>query len=413
MKILFVHQNFPSQYVNIIHALVAQGNHQLVALTINKPKGPLSDKVFVVQYKLHRGNSREIDPLMMDFESKLIRAQACAEAAHQLKRKGFQPDLICAHPGWGEALFLRDVWQNTPLLCYQEFFYNIDHSDCDFDPEFKTDSSWKERAKIRTKNANTLLALEASGWNVTPTQFQRSTFPTSWQPKISVIHDGIDTNLAKPNLHSLPLHLSDGTQLRNGDPIVTFVNRRFEPYRGCHTFTRSIPLLQKLVPNVQIIIVGSLQGVSYGAKCPNGEWKDMLFAEINGQYNPKNVHFTGVLSHHAFLHLLQLSAAHVYLSYPFILSWSLLEAMSCGCAVVGSKTPPIEEVIEHEQHGLLVDFFSPDQLANATAELLQNRDLAAELGRNARTEIERRFSLQRCLPLQLSLIDLAAGSALP
>ena len=126
MKILFVHQNFPSQYVNIIHALVAQGNHQLVALTINKPKGPLSDKVSVVQYKLYRGNSKEIDPLMMDFESKLIRAQACAEAAHQLKRKGFQPDLICAHPGWGEPLFLRDVWKSTPLLCYQEFFYILD-----------------------------------------------------------------------------------------------------------------------------------------------------------------------------------------------------------------------------------------------------------------------------------------------
>ncbi len=245
-----------------------------------------------------------------------------------------------------------------------------------------------------------------------PTYFQRSSFPTLWQGRISVIHDGIDTQRARPNPQALPFTLPDGTEIHQGDPIVTFVNRRVEPYRGCHSMIRGIPSLQHLAPQARLVFVGNTRGVSYGAACGEGEWKDRFLGEIEGRYDPSRVHFTGPLPYPSFLHLLQLSAAHVYLTYPFVLSWSLLEAMACGCAVVGSATPPVQEVIDAGRNGLLVDFFDPYSLAETVANLLQDRALARRLSEAARATVVSRYSLERCLPRQLSLMSLVASGAI-
>ena len=262
------------------------------------------------------------------------------------------------------------------------------------------------------KNAYLHLTLEQADWNISPTHFQASSFPEHWQRKISVIHDGIDTRKAVPNPSPDPLILPDGTVLTKGEPIVTFVNRRLEPYRGCHTFLRSIPDLQHHSPDARIVIVGEAKGVSYGAARPDGEWKDKFLAEIEGQYDPSCVHYTGKLPYDQFLQLLQLSACHVYLTYPFVMSWSLLEAMACGCAVVGSDTAPVREVIRHGENGLLVDFFSPADLASAVAELLRDRERAATFGVQARRTVVRTYDVDVCVQRQLALMDLVASGSI-
>ena len=414
MRILFIHQNFPGQYVHIVQRLAQIGNHQLVALGINEldRNRPLPEQLNYFRYRLDRGNTPGVHPLVMETETKMIRAEGCARAAHQLKAKGFEPDVILAHPGWGEPLFLRTIWPNSPLLCYQEFFYNEHGFDSNFDPEFQEERSRKAQAKLIMKNAYLHVTLEQASWNVSPTHFQASSFPEHWRKRISVVHDGVDTKRAAPNPNPESLILPDGTELKPGQPIVTFVNRRLEPYRGCHTFLRALPALQEQCPDARIVIVGETKGVSYGAACPDGEWKDQFLAEIEGRYDPSRVHFTGTLPYTQFIPLLQLSACHVYLTYPFVMSWSLLEAMACGCAVVGSATAPVQEVIRHGRNGLLVDFFSPADLAAAVTETLQNRDQARAFGEAARRTVQRTYDLDLCVTRQLGLLDLVASGSI-
>lgn len=411
MNILFVHQNFPGQYLHIARALASQGGHQLVSLSIEKPEHIIPG-VTQVRYGLSRGNQPGVHPWLVDLETKLLRGESCAKAAHQLKQQGLTPSLICGHPGWGELLFLKDIWPEAPILAYQEFFYQVHGFDFDFDAELQGEPSWESAAKIRMKSVNQILNLEASTWCISPTQFQRSSFPAKWQSKISVIHDGINTHIAKPSIDAASLTLPDGTELKPGDPIVTFVNRRLEPYRGCHTMIRAIPALQALQPDAHLVLIGRTEGVAYGARCPDGEWKDHFLAEIEGQYDPSRVHFTETIPHSTFIRLLQISAAHVYLTYPFVLSWSLLEAMACGCAIVGSATAPVMEVIQHEITGLLVDFFQPQQLAEAVSTLISDRALGRQLGQRARQVVENNYSLEKCLPRQLGLMSLVAHGAI-
>ncbi len=411
-SILFVHQNFPGQYINILRNISSQSSINVIGLGIETNQAEIPNPGKYIRYSLGRGNGKNIHPWVLEAESKVIRGEACAATASYLKNKGFEPDIICAHPGWGESLYLDQIWPKTPILLYQEFYYQPCNSDLDFDPATQGEMSWRKAARGQMKNATIQLALEASSWNVCPTAFQQSTFPIHWQENISVIHDGIDTKRAHPNHSVKPLKLPDGTKLRRGEPIITFVNRSLEPYRGCHTFIRAIPELQRRCPKASIVIVGRETGVSYGATCPKGEWKDLFLAEIEGQYDPSRVHFTGQLAYGDFLQLLQLSQAHVYLTYPFVLSWSMLEAMSTQCAIVGSATAPVQEVIQHGHNGLLVDFFDHQALAESVADLLHNRELAEELGRNARATILKNYSLEQCVPRHLALMNMVASGAL-
>jgi len=412
MNILFIHQNFPGQYIHLVQALASEGCHRIVALGLGQPRSPLPSGLHYRRYALTRGNTQGIHLFASETEAKVIRGEACAAAAYQLASEGFHPDLICAHPGWGEALFLPDVWPHVPILFYQEFYYHPRGLDTDFDPELQGNPPWTSCAKVRMKNAYLQLTLESSHWNLSPTHFQRRTFPKHWQSKFSTIHDGIDIRAASPAVHPITVTLSDGTILNTGDPVITFVNRNLEPYRGCHSFIRAIPHIQSLYPKARIVIVGQTRGVSYGAPCPDGEWSARFLSEIAEIYDSSRVHLVGTLAYTDFLTLLKISACHVYLTYPFVLSWSLLEAMSTGCAVVGSSTAPVQELITHGYNGLLVDFFSPVDIATSAVSLLNDRALANTLGQHARQTIVSQYSLDVCLPQHLALLNMVASGSI-
>ncbi|MEC7187032.1 MAG: glycosyltransferase [Pseudomonadota bacterium] len=401
MKILIIHQNFPAQFKNLAPELCSQG-HEVTALIPIQPPTKSWRGVRLVAYSIKRSNTPGIHPLALDLESKVIRGEACFNAALEMKRQGYTPSIILAHPGWGESIFLKDLWPQADLKLYCEFYYHGSAYDYNFDPEFAS-SSPLDAGRVHLKNANFLLHADRAHSGLTPTNWQHSTFPQRIREKLSVIHDGIDSDTLQP-LRSKMLKIGNATYHKN-DEVITFVSRNLEPYRGFHIFMRSLPYILRNRPNARVLIIGS-SGVSYG-KSPTGHetWKSKMIDEVFPLLDASEkdrIQFAGTLSYSDFISALQISMVHVYLTYPFILGWSLLEAMSCGCAIVGSKTPPVEEVISHRRTGLLVDFFDAKELAGAILELLDDKLLRAQLSKKARSYVVNKFDLRTiCLPRQM------------
>ncbi len=405
MKVLFVHQNFPGQFKHLAPALLRAG-HDVRAMAIGGAGLP---QVPMVRYAVARGSTRDIHPLAADFETKLIRADACAAAALRLKREGYTPDVIFANPGWGENLYLKDVWPEAKLLALLKFFYAARGLDVNFDAEF-ANTDIGNAARVRTKNANLLLTLDSMDWGVSPTQFQHGTMPRAYRDRISVIFDGIDTEVVRPNA-AATVNVN-GKTLHAGEEVLTFVNRNLEPYRGYHQFMRALPRILRERPNAEVLIVGG-DDVSYGAKAPEGRtWKQIFLDEVQADLDPARVHFLGRIPYDAYLNVLRVSRCHVYLTYPFVLGWSCIEAMSAGCLVVGSATAPVQEVIKHGANGLLVDFFDHRALADNVIGVLAQPEKYAPMRASARATAVERYDLEsQCLPRQLRLIEqLAAGT---
>jgi len=406
MNVLFVHQNFPGQFKFLAPALAQQG-HTVVALTMQKnPPSPWQG-VQVLSYGAKRGSTPNIHPWVTDFEAKTIRGEACFRAAQQLKQQGFTPDVIIAHPGWGESLFLKEVWPKAKLGIYCEFFYHAKGADSDFDPEFPTADAGADACRLRLKNVNNILHFDLADGAISPTHWQASTFPEPFRSKISVIHDGIDTQAVAPD-PDINLTLNGALTLTKADEVITFVNRNMEPYRGYHIFMRALPEILRQRPNAQIFIVGG-DDVSYGARPPEGKkWKDIFADEVRGQIDDASwarVHYLGNLPYQHFIPVLQLSTVHVYLTYPFVLSWSLLEAMSAGCSIVASNTQPLHEAIVQGETGRLVDFFDAPALANEVCRLLDQPEERQRLGENARRFAQANYDLKTiCLPRQLAWV---------
>jgi glycosyltransferase involved in cell wall biosynthesis len=410
MNILFIHQNFPGQFKHLAPALVQQGHHVL-AMTMQKTEATAWQGVQLVRYSATRGTTANIHPWVSDFETKTIRAEACFRAALQMKAQGYAPDIIIAHPGWGESLFLKEVWPSANIGIYCEFYYRPQGADVGFDPEFPAKDEG-DVCRLKLKNINNLLHFEVADAGISPTHWQASTFPEPFRKQISVIHDGIDTDALAPNPDvSLVLNMADGEQLTltKRDEVITFVNRNLEPYRGYHIFMRALPELLKRRPNAIVLIVGG-NDVSYGAR-PEGNqtWKDLFIQEVRPQISDSDwarVRFLGNLPYQHFIPLLQLSTVHVYLTYPFVLSWSLLEAMSVGCAIVASDTQPLREAIIHDETGRLVDFFDANALVNATCDLLDHPQERDRLSKNARAFAIAHYDLKTvCLPQQLDWVN--------
>lgn len=411
MNILFIHQNFPGQFKFLAPALAQQG-HAVLALTMQKTEPKIWQGVRILPYGTRRGSTPTIHPWVSDFETKTIRGEACFHAALKLKEQGFTPDVIVAHHGWGESLFLKDVWPMAKLGIYCEFYYHPEGADVGFDPEFPP-RDVGEPCRLRLKNLNNLLHFEVADAGISPTHWQASTFPERFRHKIAVVHDGIDTATVTPN-PQVSLTLNDSLTLTKQDEVITFVNRNLEPYRGYHTFMRALPAILRRCPNARVLIVGG-DDVSYGARPEGGKkWKDIFIDEVRSQIDDADwarVHFLGHIPYQHFIPLLQLSSVHVYLTYPFVLSWSLLEAMSCGCAIVASNTQPLREAIVHGETGRLVDFFDVPGLAEEVCALLADPAARIKLGAKARAFAQANYDLQTvCLPRQIAWVEHISGS---
>jgi len=419
MNLLFLHQNFPGQFKHLAPALAAQG-HRVVALTLQKGPQTTWQGVRVISYAVARGTTPGVHPWVADFETKVIRGEAAFRAMLALKAQGFTPDAVIAHPGWGESLFVKEVWPHTKLGIYCEFFYHPNGADVGFDPEFPAADPDGDACRLRIKNVNNLLHFEIADARLSPTHWQASTFPLPFRERITVVHDGIDTDAIAPNPNvalTLTTHESEKVTLTRTHEVVTFVNRNLEPYRGYHIFMRALPKLLRRRPQARVLIVGG-SDVSYGAR-PDHEryggrsWKQIFIDEVRPQIpnaDWRRVHFLGHIPYQHFVALLQLSTVHVYLTYPFVLSWSLLEAMSAGCTIVASDTPPLYEAIRHNETGRLVGFFDMAGLANEICALLDDAAERARLGGNARTFAKANYDLKRiCLPRQLVWVEGLAG----
>ncbi len=403
MNFLFVHQFFPGQYIHLVRHLREAG-HNVIFVT--QRRGREIPGIRLLEY-LPLPPSGAIPPHLQEVEMAVMNGLAVARLCEGLKREGFTPDVMIGHCGWGEVLFVKDVWPSVPLLGYFEFFYRVAGSDMDFDPEFPPASD--DPTRIRVRNTINLLSLDAADWGQTPTEWQRAQYPEIHRARISVIHEGIDTDLVHPE-PTARLWLRGGASFAAGDEVITYSARNLEPYRGFHIFMRALAKVLERRPNARAIIVGG-DGVSYG-RLPEqaANWREYMLNELEGRLDLRRVQFVGWLSYQQYLAVLQLSSAHVYLTYPFVLSWSLLEAMAAGCLVIGSRTPPVEEAVDGATNGYLVDFFDVDGIADRICSVLRDPGASAAVRAKAREHVLAHYDMKAvCLPAHLALIRRLTG----
>lgn len=403
MKILFVHQNFPGQFLYLAPALQARG-HDCRALT--DAKNTRESPIPVMRYR-HDAPPPDgaATRLGRNFTQMTDRGVNAARACLQLRDKhGYTPDVIFGHSGWGETLFLKEIWPDAKLIVYAEFYYRGVGRDVGFDPEFSRpgfDPVMTAQARA-AHLGQSLLHADAA---LAPTKWQASTYPPALQPMINVIFDGVNTSTMAPNPQAT-VTLPDGQTLRAGDEVLTFVNRNLEPYRGYHSFMRALPDVMAARPLAQVVLVGG-DDVSYGAAAPKGQtWKQIFLDEVKDRLDLSRVHFLGKVPYPQFTALMQISRAHAYLTYPFVLSWSMLEAMSAGAYVIGSRSAPVEELIKDGINGRLVDFFDIKGWSAALIEALAEPDRFTAQRRAARQTILDNYDLHSiCMPRMVAYVE--------
>jgi glycosyltransferase involved in cell wall biosynthesis len=407
MRILFIHPNMPGQFKHLARIYGALRGYEAAFITKPKPDVTIPG-VTKVEYIEPREPNVKTHRYLMSTERGVLVGQEVYRAARRLKQGGFTPDVIVGHPGWGDMLFLRDLWPDVPQLHFCEFFYNSRGSDVGFDPEAPVTED--DAARIRIKNTIHLHSLASATWGYAPTHWQHSQFPEVFRPSISVVHDGIDMETCSPN-EEASFSLPDGRTLTKQDKLVTYVARNLEPYRGIGTFMQAARIIQQRDPEVRIVVVGS-DGVSYGKRLPAGQSYRKIWMNKLPDLDLERLHFVGHLPYDALLDLFRITRAHIYLTYPFVLSWSMLEAMACGAPVIGSSTAPVQEVIKDGLNGWLVDFFSPEQVADAVMYALENDEERAAIQNAARQTVQANYDFADCLPKHMAMIvQLADGDA--
>ncbi|HEV2602651.1 MAG TPA: glycosyltransferase [Microvirga sp.] len=403
MRVLFVHNNFPGQYRRLASFLHRDPSFDMMALTLESNKQ--TSAIPTVRYKPHRPVTPNIHPAVANFEGSIINAQNAFQALINLKEKKWRPDLICGHSGFGPTLFLRELWPDVRMLTYFEWFYNTRNSDVDF--VHKGAVSYDQAARLRARNATFLVDFSTMDWGVCPTRFQHSQLPKLFRDNIEVLHDGVDTEFFAPSDDD---ELTIGSQtFRRGDEVLTYATRGMEPYRGFPQFMEALEKLQRRRPNLHTIIVGK-DRVAYGDKRRDGKtYKEYALETLKLDLN--RIHFTDLVSLQTLRSIFRVSSVHVYLTVPFVLSWSMIEAMSTGVLLLGSDTAPVREVVTDGFNGLLVDFFDPDKIASRIGEALDRQDKYAPLREAARRTVLERYDADNLLPCHRQLMmDVANGT---
>lgn len=384
MNILFIHNFFPGQYGALAAALAANPAHRVVFASAQG--GGSLPGVERRSYGPARPVRDSAHPYLRWMEGAVLNGQAVYRLCHGLKAEGFTPDVVCAHSGWGPALYVKEVFPACRLVGYFEWYY----ASCDSDADFLGQAlSADEACRLQTRNAALLLDLAQCDVALTPTSFQRDRFPQKLRPLLTVLHDGVDTDWFCPGL--------------GGSEIVTYATRGMEPYRGFPQFMRAAAILLRRRPHCRVVIAGD-DRVVYGNPLAGGEtWRQRMLAELP-DLDVSRLHFTGTLPPEQYRKLLQSSTVHVYLTVPFVLSWSLLEAMACGCALVASDTDPVREIVRDGENGLLTDFFCPEAMADKVEALLDDRAKANALGRTARECVVDNYAQSILLPRQMGQV---------
>lgn len=416
MNILFLHRNFPGQFKHLVKELAKDSGNKVVFIT-NNDETQIKDVTKFVYHIKTPAQSKD-NKYLNDFEEAMLHGTAAAEVAGLLRDNGFVPDVIYGH-SWGETMFMKDVYPNIPLICYFEWFYNSNDTDFDF---FIKKQSLESQQQLRCKNSYFLQDLCSCDLGISPTEWQKSQFPKEFHNKIKVIHDGIDTDVCKPDKDAKFAVKGDlrfaaetesqastnsvvpfvkNIELTLHDEVITYATRGMEPYRGFPNFIKAAEVLLKKRPKAQIVIAG-FDEVFYGMPLEGKSYKDFMLENVDMDLS--RVHFVGQLPFEDYIKLLQVSSVHVYLTVPFVLSWSILEAMSCGCCIVASDTPPVLEVIEDNENGLLFDFFNIAQLVHKIEYALENKRKIQMIKENARATILERYSLKKLLPKHIDLI---------
>lgn len=401
MNILFFHRNFPGQFQHLVTALARNPMNSVFFITDDENKQ--INGVTKLVYKIEQDVPEDCHPYLKNLEEAVMHGQNAADIALMIKQRGIKPDVIFSFP-WGGGLFMKDIFPDVPLILYCEWFYNADSADIKFSGINLTED---ERAHIRCKNSKLFLELDACDIGISPTNWQKSQFPKEYQDKIKVLHEGIDTEFFVPDENAKFIVKDKGLELSAADEVITYVTRGMEPYRGFPQFMQVIEKLLKTRPNAHFIIAGD-DVACYGQALPDGmTYKEKMLKELDIDLN--RVHFVGTIPSDEYLKLLQISSAHIYLTYPFVLSWSLLEAMSTGCCIIASDTQPVLEVMEDNLNGLLVNLYDVQQIQEKVEFALDNKDKMKEIRENARQTVIDKYSLRDSLAQQISLLKIISN----
>ncbi|PVE26425.1 glycosyl transferase family 1 [Microvirga sp. KLBC 81] len=403
MNLLLIHPNFPGQFKLLAKALSAREGWRLVGVGNGERSEAETGHLDYVHYSHPTGPVEAVFPVAQDFAEHARTGKSVADLLTRLRDRGYRPDVVLGHPGWGDAMFVSEVFPEAKFIAYLEYFYKTRDSDLDFDPEFPP--ARIDMRYVPMRNATNLMAFAAASRCITPMPWQASLFPPPIRSQLHVLHEGIDTALVAPHPHA-SFRLPNGATLTRADEVVTYVSRSLEPYRGFHVFMRALPELMRRRPRAQFVLVGR-EDVSYGRRHLSGQsWKSVMLDEVGASLDPNRVHFLGNLTYADYLDLLRISSVHVYLTYPFVLSWSFLEAMACGCTMVGSATGPVLDVLKDGENGRTFGFFDRAALVDTVCELLDDPAQRERLSRRARETIVENYDFTtRTFPRYLELLQ--------